>query len=177
MEVKMKTIFALLVLIFFLVSCDSDGDRTPQNGPNAKLVSYTECKSGEFFLSIETGDEITSSDDCIKYEWDGAGQLKLKHINAAFNCCPGKLSADIKIETGEITIFETEEAAGCHCNCLYDLEYLITGLEAGEYKIKVVEPYKPDGDEAIEFTIVLSQDVIESYFCTSRSGYPWGLID
>jgi hypothetical protein len=173
----MKTVILLLFLSMMLVSCDSDGDKTPQDGPVAKLLSYSECKSGEVFLSIETDDEITNSDDCIKYEWDGSGQLKLKHINAAFNCCPGKLSADIKIETGQITIFEKEESAGCHCNCLYDLEYIITGLDAGDYKIQVVEPYKPDGDAVLEFTLNLSHDQAESYFCTDRSGYPWGLIE
>ena len=42
------------------------------------------------------GIEVSNNEDCIEYSYNGQ-TLTLKHINSAFNCCPGEITADIDI--------------------------------------------------------------------------------
>ena len=43
----------------------------------------------------------------VEYEYDGRSVLRLKHVNAGFNCCPGTISADIQVEGGAIRVSPT----------------------------------------------------------------------
>jgi hypothetical protein len=92
-------------------------------------------------------------------------------VNAAFNCCPGEISADTQIRGDTITIVERESARGCHCTCLYDLEYRIPEMPRRTYTIKIKEPYIDEGDEPIEFTIDLKYSA--GSFSAGRDHYPW----
>ena len=75
--------------------------------------------------------------DCIQYSYDGISQLQLIHIDAYFNCCPGKITAEIIIEDNRITILEKEEMAVCHCMCYFDLDYEFSGIKPGVYTISI----------------------------------------
>ena len=93
--------------------------------------------------------------------------LSLTHINAMFNCCP-EIGADISIDSNTITIEEIEFSGICDCLCLFDLEYRIPDLPPGEYRIIVLEPYLPNGDEPVDFIV----DLVSSpsgIHCVSRS--------
>jgi hypothetical protein len=63
--------------------------------------------------------------------------------------------------------------AVCDCDCLFDLEYEITGLPPGDYQISVIEPYLPGGDLNLTLTIELSPGT-DGIHCVDRNGYPWG---
>ena len=70
-------------------------------------------------------------------------------------------------------IEEKEEAAQCDCNCLYDLEIEIEGVEEQSYQINVFEPYALD-QAKLSFSIDLKSEPSGS-FSVIRKIYPWGL--
>ncbi|HOW86688.1 MAG TPA: hypothetical protein P5119_12565 [Candidatus Aminicenantes bacterium] len=141
-------------------------------GPLGRMVARSDCKSGGAAaagraVAAEAGRE------CLEYEYDGRSVLRLKHVNAAFNCCPGEVSAAIEISDGAVRIEEKESSSLCDCNCLYDLSYEITGLAPGAVRISVVGPYQPEAGPPLEFVVDLGQAVSGTY-CVERTVYPWG---
>jgi hypothetical protein len=106
------------------------------------------------------------------YEYD-QGVLRIKHINAGFNCCPGEIDMKFDFQGDAIHVFESESEAGCFCQCLFDLDAWIVGLEPGVYRIVVHEPYVIEGDEPLAFRIDLSQTA-SGIHCVERNHYPWG---
>jgi hypothetical protein len=127
------------------------------------LTNYSGCK--EFFTNY------ISSEDCIEYQYDGENILLIKHINAAFNCCP-KIDANINISNNIIKIEEIEISGDCNCICLYDLNYEIKELKPGEYTIKVIEQDIPNDEEILEFIVDLTSKASGTY-CVERNQYPW----
>ena len=121
-------------------------------------------------MSAEVNDQT-----CVSYEYNESGTLSIHRNMAGFNCCPTFLWADFSLDGNTITITEIEnmENGGCHCLCLFDLEYVITNLVPGEYNVVIVEPYLPDGDQPLEFTVDLTLPT-EGTHCEARSNYPWG---
>jgi hypothetical protein len=145
----------------------------PPCSPIGILINYDGCKE----FQKGTAKDVTPPDqDCIEYQYDGENLLLLKHINAGFNCCPDEILADITIENNVITIEENEslESGGCYCLCLFDVDYEISNLPPGEYTIRVIEPYVPEGGEILEFTVDLASSPSDSY-CVYRDYYPWGI--
>ena len=133
----------ILLMAFLAASCGDSGLDVTDPGPpdpQGSIVASTDCKSFEKDDSLEIT-PITA--DCIMHRWDGMGTLSLIHVNAGFNCCPGELTADIMIEDGLITIVEHEAESGCHCLCLYDVEYEITHLPFGFNDTASAEIYTP----------------------------------
>jgi hypothetical protein len=151
----------LLVLAFF-ISCDKDNP-----------ISHSECK--DFNLkSIVQSDSIGSDSSCVTYTYNFQNKkLILKHINAAFNCCPGEIYCDIDIVNDTIFLTESEEKANCDCNCLYDLDINISEVEKQKYYINIYEPYCSDQDKIL-FEIDLTQNDT-GVFCVERTLYPWGI--
>jgi hypothetical protein len=159
----------LLVLLFITPGCKTCEDNNPH--ASGTLVNYQGCKSVGNQTARDQS-EIPSNKDCIEYSYDGQ-TLFLKHINSAFNCCPGEISADIHIDGNMITISENEKEAGCLCLCLFDLEYKISNLEPGEYTIFINQLYLEDNDQVLEFTLQLCSGT-SGTFCLIRTHYPWG---
>ena len=157
-----------LALISLAQSCSSPAGPDPVG----RLVGRTGCKS---FGTPDPGAATapTSSQECAEYDYDGRSVLKLKHVNAGFNCCPGTISATIEVSAGVIVIKEKESSSLCDCDCLYDLDYEIAGLAGGTYRISVVGPYQPEGDPPLEFLVDLGHASSGSY-CVERTRYPWG---
>jgi hypothetical protein len=139
--------------------------------PSGELVSSGDCKT--FFRApsqIDTPPDM----DCIEYQYDENYVLSIKHVNAGFNCCPVIL-ANIYIVEDSITIEEVDSLymGGCFCLCLFDVEYRITNLAPGRYRIRVTEPYRPESDDPLDFELDLFAPTSGSV-CVSRSQYPWG---
>jgi hypothetical protein len=160
------------VLVWALVIVTGSCVFSPGPDPVGRLVGRTDCKSsGGSNPGAATAP--TSSQECVEYDYDGQSVLRLKHVNAGFNCCPGTVSADIDISGGTIRISEKESSSLCDCSCLYDLSYEIAGLARGTYRISVVGPYQPEGDPSLEFLVDLDQASSGSH-CVERTRYPWG---
>lgn len=160
--------------LLFAAGCGSDNDGVTDTGPripSGNLIGSTGCKTLE---PIPPLDVTPVTSDCIMHRWDGVGTLRITHVNAGFNCCPGDLSASITVEDGLILIVETEAEAACHCLCLYDLEYEITDLTPGTYTIRFVEPYIDEADEILEVTVDLYMRP-SGITCVDRDYYPWNI--
>ena len=164
----MKPIISILVLgmCLFLVSCDDKDPQPPSPDPSTSKISTDGCK--QFKESTRAG-----KDDCFEYTYDGSNTLSITHINAAFNCCPGELTAHSKVANGTIKIEEKETEAQCFCNCLYDLTYKISNITPGKYTLKVIEPYVDSNSDQLEFTVDLTSSTSGTY-CVNRTTYPWG---
>jgi hypothetical protein len=114
---------------------------------------------------------------CVDLNYDGAGTLTFTHGNAGFNCCPGTISAKFAFDGSTITVTETEaygEYGPCLCLCLFDVDFQITNLPPGTYRLVFVEPYLEAPDPALDFTVNLTQ-AGETMHCLPRSQYPWGI--
>ena len=164
-------LMATTLISMMIISCgEENGPNSANIDPEGSLVNATDCKT----FSIKSVEEITSaSETAIKYEF-ADGILKIEHINTAFNCCPGEITAVINIDSDLITIEAVEKKAGCHCICLYDLDYEVDGLTPGTYRLKVIEQYGIEEDIKLDFTIDLENDP-SGIFSVPRNRYPWDI--
>ena len=151
---KISKLVAIAVVALFVFSaCSDDNDNNTLNF-NGKLVGHSECKNENSFLS----DEVPANVSQVDFTFDNAtNKLTLKHFNVEFNCCPDYLYTDVSLVNDTILIQEFESVATpCRCNCLYDLDILVTGVEAKKYTIKIVEPYY-SGEQKIIFDVDLNE--------------------
>lgn len=154
------------IMAIALATCDSGG-----NGPAGDELSFTlshsDCQSSRAGAAT-----YAANLDCLELTVTEGPVLHLIHRNAAFNCCPGDLEADITVAGNAITIVERELQAACDCDCLYDLTYTISGLAAGSYTVTVVEPYVPATDSVLACQIALFSG-LQARCCLERPYYPW----
>lgn len=167
-SIRISAVFAC-VLLLLGGSCAS----SPGSGPVGRLVGRTDCKGSAGLSSPARTGLRAAGTECVEYEYDGKSVLRLKHINAGFNCCPGTVSAEITVEGGEIRIREKESSSLCDCSCLYDVSYEFAGVALGIYHISVVGPYQNESDTPLEFRVDLIGAASGS-FCVERTHYPWG---
>lgn len=159
---------SVIVLLFLSGSCVF----SPGSDPVGRLVGRTDCKSSGG-SNPGAAAAPTSSQECVEYDYDGKSALRLKHVNAGFNCCPGTISADVVAEGGEIRIKEMESSSLCDCSCLYDLDYEFVSVKPGIYRISVAGPYQWEGDPPLDVRVALIGAVSGSH-CVERTRYPWG---
>lgn len=171
----LPTLFiAMAIASFLLISCDeSDPKEQPvTTNPVGELLNSSDCKFNLKSASFKMNESTPDSLSCIRYSYNNETKvLTIKHINAGFNCCPDSLYSEIGINNGVITIEEFEADALCNCNCVFDLEFEITEIEAQLYQIQFIEPY---ADDDINFEINLLEENTGSY-CVTRTSYPWGM--
>jgi hypothetical protein len=136
--------------------------------PEGKLTKQSDCKL--FAFGLKSSFAPANEKECIHYRYSG-NTLYLTHQNTAFNCCPGKIMTTITVSDQIITIKEREQAAGCQCMCLYDLEMEISNLPPGTYRIITDVPYL-DGQSPLNFSCDLEENSTGEY-CADRKGYPW----
>ena len=149
----------------------------PQPAPTGVLVAYSTCKNSMSMVSAPTPilDSPSSSEGCLDYQYQAnTGTLLLRHVNAAFNCCPQVIRGDVTIDHDQINIIESEAGGLCACLCLYDLDFEISNLAPGTYTIDVTEPLLSPKDPRLTVTLDLVTNPT-GLICLPRSGYPWGL--
>lgn len=162
-------LFAFAVLASHGCEKEKEISRPENLLPSGSLVGSSECKLTDTPVAKS---QIPPDQDCVEWHYTPDGKLMLKHINAGFNCCPGELTADITFSGDTITIEEHEQEALCHCLCLYDLDYEISNLETGTYRVRFIEPYVDPRETPLEVTIYLESNPNGS-FCVKRPQYPW----
>ena len=169
-----KVIYSLLVgslIGLTIVSCEKKSNDDKQGAISGRLISNTTCKS-DYRYSAPV-DETPDSISCVEYSFDNeTHKLTLKHINAGFNCCADSLYCKIELKGDTILVREFEKSAQCDCNCLYDLDIEIDGVDMKKYQVKFVEPYGSKQNK-IEFEMDLN-NAANGSFSVVRKRYPWG---
>lgn len=172
-------VIALLVVSAGLLwfACSNDKTSTPTGSENPVItvskVAADSCKTPYEQLH----GTAPNYQDCVEFAYNLQGTLLIRRFNAAFNCCPDSFGVDVDVKDGVITITESEFLTNpCDCLCLYDLDYSISGLEAGTYTIRVVEPYVEvaNGDGLLQFQLDFKLTPA-GQFCVYRMDYPWGM--
>ena len=162
-------ILPCLALLLFINACETEKSSVDlQSGKLSKISGCGKLKSS--LIEEDTADSLS----CIEYSYDAENKkLLLKHINAGFNCCPEKIYGDVGFVDDSVIIQESEKDGLCDCNCLYNLEFELTGISKKAYVVCLIEPYAGDQEE-IAIRIDLTENTQGSY-CVVRKGYPWGL--
>ncbi len=170
MKTKLSCIILALTAGMLLHQCEKE--KHTETTLSGKLVKASDCK--DFLKSALVSETIADTLSCIHYAYDAEKQkLTVKHVNTGFNCCPGELSCSFSMIGDTIVIKESEQGALCHCNCLFDMDMEITGVEARKYHMKVIEPYAMYLEKLV-FEADLAQEP-EGSFCVTRKSYPWGV--
>ena len=170
-KVNISDVTYLTHYLFGIPSGPVPGPCPGMGGPTGTIIDYTGCKS--WAKSGPAAAAALSDQDCLEWVYDGAGTLQIKHVNAGLNCCP-VIVADIDVVGSTIIIEEIDSLynGGCHCLCLFDIDYEIANLPPGQYTVQVIEPYLPPGDEPLEVTVDLMAMPTGSH-CVLRTSYPW----
>lgn len=127
----------------------------------------SDCKD----MGLKTGPP--SGQDCISYEYLNDSVLSIRHENAGFNCCPDRIVIEVEYRNDTVFVIESEVDAFCDCNCLYDIEYVISPVPAKEFIFSVQEAISyRTGEDPLVFEIDLQENT-SGEFCVSRSSYPW----
>ena len=116
-----------------------------------------------------------SSEECIRYDYDGVGTLRLTHIDTSCNCGAMAAGGDAEFLPGrEIHIEMWEEVPiPAMCLCLFDVGYAVTSLRPGTYRLTVYERRVDQlGDEQFDVSLDL-HGACSGEVCLPRSGYPW----
>lgn len=167
----MRTFLGIILSSFVFVSAGCNEENNGNNHEiSGKLVQYSGCGG---FKSARSMPASTDTLSCVDYSFDKTtGKLTLLHRKTGFNCCPESLMCKISVNKDTIILEESEKKAGCKCNCLFDMEIEVNGVEAKDYWIRFIEPYALYQPKLI-FKISLSKTTTGSY-CVSRKKYPWG---
>jgi len=167
----MKRIPSFLFLLGVLTMCFPEPEKSDEMNLTIQLLGTPQCI---YLKSPDTTSETPDSQSCIEYAFDQDNQkLILKHLNAGFNCCPESLWCTVIYRHDTIIIQEFEKNMGCKCDCLYDLDMELSGLESGKYHLRLIEPKLGTQQPLIGLLDLQIQK--QGRFCVSRSNYPWGL--
>jgi hypothetical protein len=159
------------LIVFCLIiihGCHNQSPVIPDLEPDGTLVAFTGCKSfvsgasASGFLAVEE-----SNQECLEYTYVGS-VLRIKHINASFNCCLDGIVGSVNIDGNSIRIESEGRLAngqGCFCDCLYDVEYEIVNIPPSVYVIA-----GPTFSRSFE--IDLRKKTSDRY-CEPRNSYPW----
>ena len=172
MKTAIRSILMFICIGITVVSCEEERNNIKELPLTGELISHSACKSG--FKSTSAKIDTPDSLSCIHYSFDGlTNKLTIKHSNAGFNCCPDSLYCTISLMADTIVIQEFEAGAPCRCNCLYDLDIEINGVDNKKYQIQLMEPYASEQAEIL-FEIDLAKHN-EGSFCVTRKQYPWAI--
>lgn len=164
--------FMTLLCSIFLLSlgCSrQNSGNLAENSTAGTLISQSACKQDQTQNAKQS-----SSEDCLRYTYSD-NILNITHVNSAFNCC-ANIQGKVEIRGGTITIRESEmlQNGGCHCLCLYDVEYVINQLTPGTYRIKFSQLHLSSTAAPLSATIDLAASS-SGEVCVTRSNYPWGI--
>ena len=173
MLVVRRISYYLIVIIILGFSCSEKLPNDPETEPvfvqdTLRDIEFGNCNS---VISLDS----TELDDCFELSYDRDEEiLRIKHVNAAFNCCPEYVNVFYVMTDSTILIRERDFKGNCECLCLFTFEYEIMNVKANDYKIEIDEKYvRRSMDEEAIFEIDLSSEEY-GIFCFERSIYPWG---
>ncbi|MFH1312013.1 MAG: hypothetical protein ABIJ00_02190 [Candidatus Eisenbacteria bacterium] len=88
---------------------------------------------------------VHDPEECVQFDYDGESVLTLRHVNIRENCAVVQIAGEIEFGSGNvIRIEEWPEMDGspylAFCTCLFDVDYRITGLGSGEYRVMIGSP-------------------------------------
>jgi hypothetical protein len=168
--------FVVLVTLLFLFACSTDKSKDPvcvnpyETEKAGRLINHSDCKNSGGVILVN----VNSTHEAITFNYyAGYKILQLSHLNAAFNCCPEKITASYKFSNDTIRIFEKQAKAGCLCECLYDINYELRNISQGIYHIEI---YGPMTDGSYHSALAFDVDVVnhkDSVFALYRGFYPW----
>lgn len=166
-----KKIFTsgLIIIAFMLMlsSCNQKNPTDPRANASGALVYFNGCKeSASMKATADSLGGLMTNKECLEYDFDG-NILRLKHINAALNCCADEVTAEVSIDDSFILIEPKEvyQDGPCFCTCLYDIDYEIRDLKSGAYKI-IIKSFE------LPLELDLTQPISGTY-CEDRNNYPW----
>lgn len=160
-----------LLMTVTQIGCDKEST-APEKDIAGVLIGHSDCGG---YPTAKGLVPVPANQSSVYYSYDGQGKLNLHHLNAGFNCCP-IIVCVITVDGNTITVEEKEtfdELGGCHCLCLFDVDYEINGLSPGEYDIKFIELYTAESDEKLEFVITLENSGTTGNYTVDRNHYPW----
>lgn len=168
----MKAILCFFSVVLFgfliLTGCKRDNSLKQEDIKvefSGILDSVSPCKNKMHDLSI--GDS-TDSLCCIFYVFHSeSNNLRIKHENVYFNCCPDSMYVKISKSNDTIFIYESDNDGNCGCICKYDLEMEINGIEAKKYKFIIKVIPHPMGQNT-EFEVDFSK-VSSGVYCYKRN--------
>jgi len=135
-----RNIFSLVAIFFMVFLTHTTCYDANEAIGSGQVTGFSQCTD---FKKTKSNDSVPRTRACIIYKYnDESESLVLEHINACFNCCSGKITAEVNVLDSEVTIIEKEQQEyACTCKCLMDTKIEIIDLPKGEYRIEVVEPY------------------------------------
>jgi hypothetical protein len=170
--------FPAIILSISLLAYGCGDETTPTGSDtpvkiSGSLVDATDCKDYIYGGSPASPAVL----DCVFWYWDGSDTLRVVHVNAALNCCPGTIVGEVTVNGSDIFIYEDEgeDAPMCRCLCLYDLAYKVWGINGGIVTIAFYEKYIGEGAGQLDVTIDLEAEPTGTR-CLQRNIYPWGTI-
>lgn len=127
-QISIITFF--LTIILAIVSCCKNDD-SEANNIGISDLSVTGCKSKG---ATRTQDFASDIEESVSWEIDHS-YLWINHTNIMFNCEPGEIKTDIKIDGNEIWINEYCTGMEANCFCPYDMSYKVGPLDKGTYQL------------------------------------------
>ena len=126
-----------IVFLLLLTCCEKENSHLPLS---VDQIIYGDCKP-----VIKKSD----NSEYIEYRTVDADYLQINHVNAWFNCEPGKILVSAEIINDTIVVYEDEETALVNCICPYDLSYRLGPMNYDRYIFSI----KRAGCIYIEFSI------------------------
>lgn len=114
-----------IVFILFLNCCEKENSHIPLS---VDQITYGDCKP-------ET--KKSGNSEYIEYKTVDADYLQINHVNAWFNCEPGKIFVSAELINDTIVVNEYEETALANCICPYDLSYRIGPMNYDQYIFRI----------------------------------------
>ncbi len=110
-----------IVFILLLNCCEKENSQITLS---VDQITYGDCKPGT---------KKSGTSEYIEYITVDAEYLQINHVNAWFNCEPGKIFVSAELINDTIVIHEDEETALANCICPYDLSYRIGPMNYDRY--------------------------------------------
>lgn len=162
--------YSLVLLSMIVVSCSTESENSGSMKLTISILGNPQCNGSK---SAEINAQTSDSRSCAEYAFDRDNEkLILRHLNAPFNCCPDSLWCTVVLKNDTIIIQEFEKNKGCKCDCLYDLDIEVEGMEPGKYQLQLIEPYVKEQNE-----ICFEMDLLnhkQGFHCVNRTQYPYG---
>lgn len=172
-DITIGDVSILIDYIFITGSKLGLNDCSPVPAATGSFLEIGPCKTEP---GVALADPTAYDQTCIEYEYDGYRELTIRHVNAAFNCCPSYITPEFMVEDWTITVIEGEDLTYgvCDCLCLFDVDYVIDLVRTGQYQVVINELYTQPGDVPLDFTIDLTTEPSSGTVCVERTHYPWG---